>query len=214
GVFPARLYVTMRHFGLGDNVRVLNGHLRGWVAQGRAVAESNGSGKPNGSATSAVVPRIIRGMVPEGVPGVVVDDNAVRRGVAAGDTTLLDVRPADQFSGEKKGPGVKVAGRIPGAVNVPWQEMVTGVKPPWLRPEAELRATLTAAGVPEPGLNPPGGDTPGVISGKIPGAGAVIVYDAAGMHASLAFMVLAELGYEVSLYDGGYAAWSGLDAEE
>ncbi|MEM7624283.1 MAG: rhodanese-like domain-containing protein [Planctomycetota bacterium] len=195
GVFPARLYVTMRHFGLGENARLLDGHLRGWVAQGRIVAATpglaDGSGPPAAEPGHAVEGKPWR---PTVTPGVVVGDEDVRRAVAGQRATLLDVRPADQFSGQKKGPGVKVAGRIATAKNLPWREMVAGVKPPWLRPEAELRGALADAGVPQ---------------GR-----PVIVYDAAGMHASLAYAVLLELGYDVSLYDGGYAAWSaGASAE-
>ena len=196
GVFPARLYVTMCHYGLGDNARLLDGHLRGWVAQGRIVAASPPVPGATGASSSADDPTAIGLEMPVVAPGVVAGDEAVRRAVDAGGATLLDVRPADQFLGEKKGPGVKAAGRIPGAVNLPWREMVTGVKPPWLLGEAELREALTEAGVPGEAEGP------------------VIVYDAAGMHASLAYAVLAELGYDVSLYDGGYAAWSALDADE
>lgn len=191
GVFPARLYVTMRHFGLGENVRLLDGHLRGWVAQGRIVATTMGVAKFDVDGASGSAGQAWR---PAATPGVIASDDDVRRAVAEKNITLLDVRPVDQFSGQKKGPGAAVAGRIPGAVNVPWRTMVTGVKPPWLRAEAELREALASAGVAE--------DRP------------VIVYDAAGMHSSLAYVVLAELGFEVSLYDGGYAAWSGMESVE
>lgn len=178
GVFPARLYFTMCHYGWGDRGRLLNGHLRGWIAQGRPTE--------TGEADTALATNLsLRSQV---TPGVIATDAEVRRAVADGGVTLLDVRPADQFSGEKSGPGVKVPGRIPGAINLPWRDMVTGVKPPWLQPETTLRAALDAAGVDH--TQP------------------VIVYDAAGMHSSLAFAVLRELGYDVSLYDGGYAAWA------
>ncbi|MEM9419658.1 MAG: rhodanese-like domain-containing protein [Planctomycetota bacterium] len=182
GVFPARLYVTMKHYGCGDRVRLLNGHLRGWAGQGRKLATGGMLGV-KGSGVNGTVE-----IKAEGVPSVVVSTGDVEDALEKRDATILDVRPEDQYAGVKKGSGVIMAGRVPGAVNMPWQRMVTGVKPPWLADKGQLRSDLVAVGVTP--------DRP------------VIVYDAQGMHSSLAFAVLEELGYSVSLYDGGYAAWS------
>ncbi|MBB6431361.1 sulfurtransferase [Algisphaera agarilytica] len=182
GVFPSRLYVTMQHYGCGDRVRLLNGHLRGWVVQESELDTSDSA------ASDSTLPGVSLTILHEGVSGVIASTADIDRAVERGETTMLDVRPEDQYAGLKRGPGVKEPGQIPGAVNMPLQQMVTGVKPPWLVNRDQLKAELLAIGV-EP--NRP-----------------VVVYDAQGMHSALAFAVLKELGYRVSLYDAGYAAWS------
>ena len=182
GVFPARLYLALATYGLADQVHMIDGHLRGWIATGLPT-ESDAPPAPE-----PTVPDLRRP-----ADGPIVTTADVEAAIAGGDVTLLDVRPADQFSGAKRGPNVARAGRVPGAVNVPWQTLLTGVNPPWLRDADTLRAELDAAGVPI--------DRP------------VIVYDAHGLQAALAWVVLLDLGYDARLYDAGYAAWARRESE-
>ena len=227
GVFPARFLITLAHFGFGDRVSLLDGQLKGWQAAGYAVEpadpEDDGgqAAQPNADPPaptrddpahsgnpSETAP--VREAAP--VPGVLADRSAVEAALAeaasrpvpaAGDavvparavdpsaaaaTVVLDVRPAAQFIGEKRGPGVDVSGRIDGAVNLPWQDWFTGHNPPWLRDPADIRRQLADVG----------------ISHETQ----VIVYDTAGIHASLAWAVLRHLGYQASMYDGGFEDWS------
>ena len=101
----------------------------------------------------------------------------VRTRVGDGKTVFLDVRPAEQW----------LAGRIPGATNRFWKADVADGS---LRPLAELRAELEAAGV----------------SWERP----VVVYCNSGHQASEALWLLREaLGHpDARLYQGSWLEWS------
>ena len=98
--------------------------------------------------------------------------------------TLLDLRSLDEFNGL---PEVdERPGHIPGAVNLVWQQVVDG-NDSFLVAEANLRQLLEASGV--------GRDAP------------VIAYCRSGIRASVGYMALKQLGYDVRLYDGSYLEW-------
>lgn len=106
---------------------------------------------------------------------------------------LLDFRSREEFSGEKS-MGEDTPGHIPGAVNVVWREL--GSPPERLLKEREqIERMLSAAGIGR-------GDR-------------IIAYCRSGPRASLGYLALRELGYEVRLFDGSYAEWSraGLPAQ-
>lgn len=176
GVFPARMYLTLEALGLGDRARLLDGQLRGWVSEGRVVTAES-SQRP---AVSLWEPMSRRGVIASAAD--------VERALADGEAVVVDVRPTGQFDGSKRGPDTARAGRIEGAVSVPWLSLLASKLPPWLHAEDELRARLAAAGV-GPGSR-------------------VIVYDNSGIHAPVVYAVLKQLGHEVSLYDGGFEQWS------
>lgn len=177
GVFPARFYVTLKHYGLNAELRLLDGQLKGWKAKEFPVVTQVPS-DPEPSEWSAAVR-----------PGVLITADDISNALAGdSDRIVLDVRPTPQFTGEKRGPGVDASGRIEGAINVPWRSMFDGSNPPWLKDVTVIRSQLAEAGIAE-------GDS-------------IMVYDTSGIHASLAMIVLQQLGHEVSLYDGGFEAWS------
>ncbi len=214
GVFPARFFVTLAHFGFGDRVTMLDGHMKGWQERGLptasaaselTAAEALRPPEPSahsGNDTKPVIrPGVLvsRGEVEAAlidartppVPGAaagVVPGSELQPPATSPRTVVLDVRPHAQFTGDKRGPGVEVNGRIQGAVNSPWMTWFTGHSPPWLRAEDELRDLLGEAGI-----------TPGTR---------VVIYDTSGIHGSMAWVVLRHLGYEASLYDGGFEQWS------
>jgi len=181
GLWAARVYVALDYVGLGDRVALLDGHLKKWVQEQRALSRE----QPQGEASS---------YVPRPRPEVLVSLTAVRdivwarTQVAGSPAAILDARPAPQYLGADPGEGIKRPGHIPGAVNVFWQRHLLSTDSPVLRSESELRALYAEAGV-----------RPDDV---------VVAYCRTGVQASHTCFVLKYLGYDVRLYDGSYSEWS------
>ncbi len=102
------------------------------------------------------------------------------------DTVLLDCRSPEEYRGEKK--FAARPGRIPGAVNLDWFNLMDKTNNLRLRPEAELRALLSERGV-----------TPDR---------SVIVYCQTHHRSALSYWVLKHLGYaNVKGYPGSWSDW-------
>ena len=123
----ARLWWLLRQSGHTD-VTVLDGGLRGWREQGGELRGGEEQIQP--------------GDFRSGAPA---DEPASPEELARGDggAILLDARVPERYRGEVE-PIDPVAGRIPGAVNMPFGELAPGGR--FLPPE-ELRARFEAAGV-------------------------------------------------------------------
>ncbi len=109
GYVSARLWWMFRAFG-HDNVKILNGGWRKWLAEGRAV--QTGDAAP---ATARAFPAKPAG---QGI----IDIAEMRRVVDQGGTAIIDARTAARFDGHEGSgyPGV-ASGFMPGAINTPWQ---------------------------------------------------------------------------------------------
>jgi thiosulfate/3-mercaptopyruvate sulfurtransferase len=123
----ARLWWLLRHLG-HSRVTVLDGGLRGWRDEGGDVR----------AGEEEIEPGDFRAAPPSGRPATAAelaraDDQAV----------LLDARVPERYRGEVE-PIDPVAGRIPGALNMPFAELAPGGR--FLPPE-ELRARFEKAGV-------------------------------------------------------------------
>jgi thiosulfate/3-mercaptopyruvate sulfurtransferase len=140
----ARLWWLLRHFGHGQ-VTVLDGGLRAWRAEGgelRAGDERIEPGDfraatPKSPPVSAEQLAHVAGAGPRqdaGGGGA----NQVLRG-----PILLDARSPERYRGEAE-PIDPVAGRIPGAVNIPFAELAPRGR---FLPPDELRTRFEAAGV-------------------------------------------------------------------
>jgi thiosulfate/3-mercaptopyruvate sulfurtransferase len=133
GLFSApRAWWTLRVMGFPD-VRVLDGGLKAWRAEGRPVE------------TAAPLPA----PVPLSViydATLVRDLGAVKAALAEAGAQLVDARAAARFRGEapEPRPGLK-AGHMPGALNLPWSGLVTAEGK--LKSAADLHAAFDAAGV-------------------------------------------------------------------
>ncbi|GAB2457644.1 sulfurtransferase [Streptosporangium sandarakinum] len=156
----ARAWWTLRYFGHPD-VRVLDGGLRAWVAEGRPVAAGEESARPGDFVAR-----------PGGMP--VLDAGQALELATEG--VLLDARAAERYRGEVE-PIDPVAGHIPGAVSAPTFENVDPAgrfhQPEFLR---ERFNTL--------------GAVPGVAVGAYCGSGVtaahqVLALDVAGLPAAL-----------------------------
>jgi thiosulfate/3-mercaptopyruvate sulfurtransferase len=106
GAVAARLWWMLRWLG-HDSAAVLDGGYQGWLQSGGPVNTGWESCKP-----TRFEPRIRRGMT--------LDQAGVANGLAGGSLLLIDVRARPRYLGETE-PLDKVAGHIPGAVNLPFQ---------------------------------------------------------------------------------------------
>ena len=105
-------------------------------------------------------------------------------GAPAGGLTLLDLRSQDEYNGM---PDLdERPGHIPGAVNLVWQELA-GKSGAYLQSPEALQGMLDSRNVGKD-------DT-------------VIAYCRSGIRASVGYLALKQLGYNVRLYDGSYLEW-------
>jgi len=170
-----RLVFELDWAGLGDRTVLLDGGLGAWKAGGQPVTAERPTVKP-GALT--LEPR----------QDLVVDAEYVER--LANPTpgaALVDGRARAFYDGVREDRGR--AGHIPGAVSVPWTELVD--ESVHFRSTEELRALFTEAGI-RPG------DT-------------VVVYCHIGQYATAVILAARTLGHEVKLYDGAFQDWARRD---
>lgn len=107
--------------------------------------------------------------------------------------TLVDTRSREEYTGA--GDTDAKPGHIPGALNIPWQDLV-GRDGRLLRRDEEVQQILSGAGI-QPGDR-------------------VVAYCRTGVRAAVGYLAFKRLGFDVSLYDGSYAEWerSGLPVEK
>lgn len=110
------------------------------------------------------------------------------------DLSVVDFRSREEYAGTST-IGEDRAGHIPGAANIVWRDLgISGER--LLKPGDELGRIASAAGVNR--------------------GGKVIAYCRSGPRAALGYLALSQLGIEVRLFDGSFAAWSraGLPTEK
>jgi len=180
--FAAWAYWQLRLFGV-ENVKILNGGRKLWLAEGRPTSTA----VPTHSPTGIQLPnadfshRAFR-------------DDVLKQVDAGG--ALVDVRSPAEYSGELLAPaalpqeGAQRGGHVPGAANIPW---ATAVREDGTFKEAdELRALYAAKGITE--------DRD------------VIAYCRIGERSSHTWFVLHELlGFQrVRNYDGSWTEYGSL----
>jgi thiosulfate/3-mercaptopyruvate sulfurtransferase len=135
-VAAPRAWWMFLSYGHG-NVRVLNGGLKKWKAEGRPVESGEVRAKPAifKATFDAKRVRSMQEMI----------DNVASRA-----EQVIDARAAERFEGRaaEPRPGIR-SGHIPGARNVPSAELLGADGR--LLPAAALRERFTAAGVPDAG---------------------------------------------------------------
>ena len=168
-VLPAtRAYFTLDYLGLGDQTALLDGGLEKWKADGKSV-------------TKDVMAAKAGNLMPKAKPDVVAQLASVNQMSENKSATLLDVRAAGNYSGER-------GSHIPGATNLYWMQDQVSQQDSSLKAEAALRNLYEAAGI-----------TP---SKK------VVTYCNSGMQASQTYFTLKYLGYDVQMYDGSMSEWN------
>jgi thiosulfate/3-mercaptopyruvate sulfurtransferase len=161
GFGAARAWWVLRWAGLAD-VRVLDGGLAAWAAEGRPTTTEIPS-----AATGSVTLR----------PGVLPTVDAEGAAALGGDGILVDVRAPERYRGETE-PIDPVAGHIPGAVNAP--TTANALPDGRLRPVDELRERFAALGIHA------GSDHVGVYCGSgVTAAHTVLALHEAGVEAAL-----------------------------
>jgi thiosulfate/3-mercaptopyruvate sulfurtransferase len=180
-LFAARAYFTLDYLGVAGRTALLDGGIEKWNAEHRPL--STEAAPPVKTAALTIAPR----------PEILIDTAAMRRlsQKKPGAITLVDARPAKEFSGEQLSEDVTEAGHIPGAKSLYWMDMLVSRENPVLRPETELRrmyTELTARA-----------DQP------------LVTYCRTGMQSSYDYFVAKYLGYEPSMYDASFYEWSQKD---
>ncbi|WP_022871905.1 sulfurtransferase [Nesterenkonia alba] len=175
-----------------EDVKLLDGGLHKWEAyDGRELTEE----KPDveqGSFEAKPQNHDIRAFQPEVLE--VAEANAAADGENVGEYNLVDIRFQEEFDGEVgadpdlfEGEGAAIWGHIPGAINVPWGEIVDSETGEFLS-EDEIREVYEDAGV----------DFDKDI----------IAYCRIGERASHTWYALSQiLGEDVKVYDGSWSEW-------
>ncbi len=134
GVYSFRLMWALYYYG-HTNVRVLDGGLEKWEAEGReTTADPTSAAGAGGAFTSKANADIFASR--DRVLTAIDDDS----------TILLDVRSDDEWTGVNKRGGPR-GGRIPGAVHLEWTNFHTGGDIPVLKSASEIREILADVGI-------------------------------------------------------------------
>ena len=172
GIFAARVAWSFRLYGA--DARVLDGGWRTWLEEDRPTASTV---EERSAAAFTARPR-------SDLRSTIDDLEAAR----AGGATVVDARPRHLFLGEA---GLAGTGHIPGAVCLPYQELVDGATGLFASPTAIARL-LRGVGIdPE---RPPRD---------------LITTCGTGVSATVALIALELVGIPgASVYDGAFAEWS------
>ncbi len=186
GLTAARVFFTLDYLGHGARVALLDGGLEKWKAEKREVSTQAVT-----PASATFTPRVQRNVKVE--VAAVRDLSWTAANQMAPNVSLIDARPAKQYEGEDAG-GLARAGHIPGAASLYWMQHLASPENPVLKPVAELRKLYEAAGV-KPGQT-------------------VVTYCRTGMQASHSYFTAKYLGYDVTMYDGSFSEWVGVEGTE
>jgi thiosulfate/3-mercaptopyruvate sulfurtransferase len=168
----ARVWWTFRVFGAKE-VFILDGGFPKWKAEGRAIEFGE-------------VKRLPRHFTARMDHGAVAALNDVQTALATGNAQVVDARSAERFRGQaaEPRPGLR-SGRMPGALNVPYQALIEDGR---LAPPDRLASAFAAGGV---------------DVGK-----PIITSCGSGVTAAILTFALDALGQDqTSLYDGSWAEW-------
>lgn len=169
----ARAFVALDYLGHGARTSLLDGGLEAWLDHGQPTAA-----EPAVAAPGRFVPHPREDML--------VSAEWIAARLADPKTTLVDARPATEYTGERKQEGLR-GGHIPGAYNLYFMDLVESPQLPRLKDIEAVKARFAEAGA-------------------APGA-TVVNYCYIGMRASYTYVVSRHLGYDAKFYDPSWAEW-------
>ena len=182
--FAAWAFWQAKIYGHND-VRIMNGGRKKWLAEGRELETEPRTAKPSATPYRASeADNSIRAFLPQ-----------VQQAQQSGDAILIDVRSPQEFTGEILAPPglpetCQRGGHIPGAKSIPWGKNCN--EDGTFKSFDELKAMYAAQGIT--------GDQP------------VIAYCRIGERSSLTWFVMRHLlGFQnVKNYDGSWTEWGNL----
>jgi thiosulfate/3-mercaptopyruvate sulfurtransferase len=126
-----RVWWTLRVFGAKD-VKILEGGLPKWKAEGRALA-------------SEPVQRTRGRFAAQFDAGAVANADYVKQAAESASAQIVDARAAPRFKGEIPEPRAGLrSGHIPGSLNLPWREVVNDGR---IKPVEEIAQAFGKIGV-------------------------------------------------------------------
>lgn len=169
----ARVYWTFKVLGHGK-VAILNGGYEAWSAAGNPLEQ--GASTPWGAKFEA-----------DFREELIADAQEVEQ-ARAGGLQLVDNRPEEHFLGRDKHPAARASGTIPGALNLPQEQLTEGGTAFMINRET-LEAVLQQASIED---------------------SATVTFCNTGNWAALGWFALSEIaGHEdVAMYDGSMTDWS------
>ena len=172
GMFAGRLWWMLRYLGL-DNVRVLDGGFKTWLASGYSCSRNHPSYP-------------ISTFVPSPRYSMVVNRDFVFKNLDNTKVLLIDARAGERYSGAVE-PIDPVAGHIPGAVNLPYEDNLQAGR--FLTPE-KLKQRFAV----------------------VQEAEEVVVYCGSGVTATHNILAFEEVGLTgAKLYAGSWSDWVSYD---
>jgi len=181
--FAAYAFWDMKYYGV-ENVKLLNGGRKKWLAEDRPVTKD----------VPHYTPRTFRAKEPNTKIRTYMED--VRKVIGKQDWRLVDVRSPAEYTGQILAPpeypneGAQRGGHIPGAVNIPWAQAVN--EDGTFKSVEELKKLYESRGI-TPDKN-------------------IITYCRIGERSSHTWFVLTNLlGYpNVWNYDGSWSEWGNV----
>jgi CubicO group peptidase (beta-lactamase class C family) len=159
-----RVWFTLDYAGAGDRAALLDGGIAAWKAAGRPVSSESSPVRPSHFTAH---PR----------PEIVVNAEWVRAHLGDKSVQLVDARMPEFYIGVEAG-GMPRAGHIPGARNVPYENL--------LGENGKLQGTETLAST----------------------AALTVSYCHIGQQATVVYFAARYQGLDARLYDGSFQDWS------
>ena len=130
-----RLYFTFEYFGFNKNVRILDGGIKGWGANGLEVSTDTVVAKTSKSDLNLSQNN-----------DLLVDKNWIRDHLQDKTVSIVDARTPEYYTGEKDGEGYyKRSGHIQGAKNITWKTLVD--ENHFLISKKEIKKKLSEQGI-------------------------------------------------------------------
>ena len=174
-----RLFFTLDYAGLGDHSAILNGGLTAWKSEKRSLTQKKSEIK-EGDFSIKLNTHILASR------------DWIYANLNNKNIKVVDARPFKIYSGSAKDHNASRRGHIPGAENIPFNEVSQEGSSSYLKKLNEIKNLFT-----ENHISP--GST-------------VVTYCGSGIWASPVYFAARLLGYEVRFYDGSYQEWANDDS--